>query len=68
MSANEKKEMLSFAIKINLIMGIYNLYLYSISELLFNLVIGSMNIGVWIFFRDIKIVSAINKYKQNKNS
>lgn len=68
MSANEKKEMLSFAIKINLIMGIYNLYLYSISELLFNLVIGSMNIGVWIFFRDIKIVSAINKYRQNKNS
>ena len=61
MSANEKKEMLSFAIKINLIMGIYNLYLYSISELLFNLVIGSMNIGVLIFFRDIKIVSAINK-------
>ena len=68
MSANEKKEMLSFAIKINLIMGIYNLYLYSISGLLFNLVIGSMNIGVWIFFRDIKIVSAINKYRQNKNS
>ena len=68
MSTNERKEMLSFAIKVNLIVGIYNFYLYSLSGLLFNLVIGSMNIGVWIFFRDIKIVSAINKYRQNKNN
>ena len=67
MSANERKEMLNFAIKINLIMGIYNLYLYSMSGLLLNLVIGSMNIGVWIFFRDVKLISAINKYRQNKN-
>ena len=67
MDKKEKKEMLSFAIKINLIVGIYNLYLYSISGLLFNIVIGSMNIGVWVFFRDVKILAALTKYKLNKN-
>jgi len=67
MDKKERKEMLSFAIKINLIVGIYNLYLYSISGLLFNIVIGSMNIGVWVFFRDVKILAALTKYKLNKN-
>ena len=67
MDKKERKEMLSFAIKINLIVGIYNLYLYSISGLLFNIVIGSMNIGVWVFFRDVKILAALTIYKLNKN-
>ena len=67
MDTKERKEMLSFAIKINLIVGIYNLYLYSVSGLLFNIVIGSMNIGVWVFFRDVKIIAALNKYRINKN-
>ena len=67
MDKKERKEMLSFAIKINLIVGIYNLYLYSISGLIFNIVIGSMNIGVWVFFRDVKILAALAKYKLNKN-
>ena len=66
MDTKERKEMLSFAIKINLIVGIYNLYLYSMSGLLFNLVIGSMNIGVWVFFRDIKVIALLNKYRLNK--
>ena len=66
MDTKERKEMLSFAIKINLIVGIYNLYLYSVSGLLFNIVIGSMNIGVWVFFRDIKVIALLNKYRLNK--
>ena len=66
MDTKERIEMLSFAIKINLIVGIYNLYLYSMSGLLFNLVIGSMNIGVWVFFRDIKVIALLNKYRLNK--
>ena len=68
MSANEKKEMLAFAIKINLLMGIYNLYLYSMSGMLFNLVIGSMNMGVFIFFRDVKIIKALNNYRHKRNN
>ena len=37
----------------NLFIGFYNLYLYSVGDSLFNLIIGSLNIGVWVFFRRI---------------
>ena len=53
MNKEEKIEMIKFIVKINLMVGLYNLYLYAFSGLLFNFIIGSMNIGVWIFFRDI---------------
>jgi len=36
---------------VNLLIGFYNLYLYSIEWNLFNLIIGSLNVGVWVFFR-----------------
>ena len=35
-----KKEILSIILKFNLIIGIYNLYLFSIGDSIFNLVIG----------------------------
>ena len=38
---------------INYFIGFYNLYLYSIEWYLFNLIIGSLNIGVWVFFRRV---------------
>ena len=59
MSYKEKKEMLKFAISLNLFIGIYNMYLYSQSDYLLNVIIGSINIGVWVFFRDMKIINAI---------
>ena len=59
MSYKEKKEMLKFAISLNLFIGIYNMYLYSHSDHLLNVIIGSINIGVWVFFRDMKIINAI---------
>ena len=68
MSTNEKKEMFKFAIKINLFMGIYNLYLFTFSGMYFNLIIGAMNLGVFIFFRDVKIVEALNQYISKKNT
>ena len=37
---------------INLIIGIYNIYLWTVGDNLFNLLIGSLNIGVWVFFRN----------------
>ena len=64
MSYKEKKEMLKFIISLNLIIGFYNLYLFAYSNLLLNLIIGSMNIGVWVFFRDMKLISIILKHKQ----
>jgi len=64
MSYKEKKEMLKFIITLNLVIGFYNLYLFAYSSLLLNLIIGSMNIGVWVFFRDMKLISIILKHKQ----
>tara|TARA_Y100000593_G_scaffold74406_1_gene136921 strand:+ start:42 stop:218 length:177 start_codon:yes stop_codon:yes gene_type:complete len=37
----------------NLFIGFYNIYLWSQGDWLFNLIIGSINIGVWVFFRNI---------------
>tara|TARA_Y100000590_G_C14839971_1_gene683448 strand:+ start:35 stop:223 length:189 start_codon:yes stop_codon:yes gene_type:complete len=59
MNKEEKIEMIKFIVKINLMVGLYNLYLYAFSGSLFNFIIGSMNIGVWVFFRDIKFVKFI---------
>ena len=67
MSRNEKKEMFEFAIKINLLIGMYNLFLFTFSGMYFNLVVGAMNLGVFIFFRDVKIVQALNKYINRRN-
>ena len=36
---------------INYIIGFYNLYLFSVGDKLFNLIVGILNIGVWVFFR-----------------
>ena len=68
MNTNDKKEMFKFAIKINLFMGIYNLFLFTFSGMYFNLVIGAMNLGVFIFFRDVKIVEALNQYISKKRT
>ena len=62
MKTNEKMEMLRFAITINLIIGLYNIFLFSYEKSLFNFIIGSLNIGVWVFFRDMKLIKAmVNK-------
>ena len=65
MNYKDKIEMLKFIILLNLIIGIYNLYLFSYSHLLFNLIIGSLNIGVWVFFRDMKLIHFLLRNKQN---
>ena len=66
-SITKKKEILSLILKFNLIIGIYNLYLFSTGNSLFNLVIGSMNIGVWTFFRDIVVINIKQKNKNKIN-
>ena len=52
-----KKEIIKLILKLNLILGIYNLFLFSQGNLLFNLLVGSLNIGIWVFFRDLKLLS-----------
>ncbi len=63
MNNKEKMELLKFAIQINLIVGMYNLFLYAYGKTILNLVIGSLNVGVWVFFRDMKIVQMILRKK-----
>ena len=47
----EKKTMIKYILWINLALGLQNLYFYVNNDSLFNLVIGALNIGVWVFFR-----------------
>ena len=51
---------------INLILGSYNLYLFTIGGLLFNLIIGVLNVGVWVFFRNPNFASEISGSKIRK--
>ena len=52
MSKKERRETLEMAIWINLIVGIYNLFVFTDLGSYFHLVLGSLNIGVWVFNRD----------------
>ena len=51
MSANDRKEMRNFSIILNMCLGVYNLLIFTGSGSILNLIIGSLNIGVFIFFR-----------------
>ena len=52
MSKSDKIEILKFTIWFNLFIGIYNIYVFNELNSLFHLVLGSVNIGVWVFFRE----------------
>ena len=68
MSKKNKNEIYSMALKLNLMLGLYNIFLFSLGENFYNLIIGSMNIGVWTFFRDKKLVmSIIRNFKVRKH-
>ena len=51
MSKKERKETLEMAIWINLIIGLYNLFIFSTMNSYFHFILGSLNIGVWVFNR-----------------
>ena len=64
--SNEKIRDLSTAAWLNLVLGIYNIYCFSIGHLLFNLVIGILNIGVWVFFRKPETIILLEKTKNDR--
>ena len=64
---SNKKEILKLIITLNLLLGIFNLYLFSQNFLIFNLLVGSANMGVWVFFRDLKLIPIIIKYNKIRN-
>ena len=48
----EKRATLRQIAWFNLFIGIYNLYLFSVGgDWIYNFLIGSLNIGVWVFNR-----------------
>ena len=47
----KKKQWLKYVLWINLGFGLQNLYFYVNNDSLFNLAIGALNIGVWVFYR-----------------
>ena len=64
---NERIEILKLAIWFNLFIGIYNLYIFNEMNSLFHLVLGSVNIAVWVFFRERYLnFSFASLFKTNK--
>ena len=52
MNKSEKVQNIKHIIWFNLFIGIYNLYMFNELNSIFHLVLGSMNIGVWVFYRE----------------
>ena len=48
-------ELFKMTLWLNLVIGIYGIYLFSSGQSLFNLIIGSVNIGVWVFLRKVRV-------------
>ena len=64
---NDRIEMLKLTIWFNLFIGIYNLYIFNEFNSLFHLVLGSVNIAVWVFFRERYLnFSFASLFKTNK--
>jgi hypothetical protein len=49
----EKREVLRYTAWLYLFIVFYNMYLWGVGDWWFNLVIGSLNIGAWVFFRKV---------------
>ena len=58
--SKEKANDLSSIAWLNLVLGLYNIYLFTVGHLLFNFIIGSLNIGVWAFFRKPETLISLN--------
>ena len=66
---NDRIELLKWTIWFNLFIGIYNLYVFNEMNSLFHLVLGSVNIGVWVFFRERYLnFSFASLFKQSKKN
>ena len=52
MSVKEKAGNLAIVVWFNLIIGIYNIYVFQQDLNMFNLTVGIFNVGVWVFLRN----------------
>jgi len=69
---NNKIEILKLIIWFNLFIGIYNIHIFNEMHSLFHLILGSTNIGVWVFFRekylDFSLAKIFDIKKKRQNS
>jgi len=63
MSLKEKSKSLAYIVWFNLLMGLYNLYIFKQDDTIFNLSVGILNIGVWVFLRNNELRIAYLKKK-----
>ena len=68
MTKNDKIEAIKTTIWINLFIGIYNLYVFNELNSIFHLVLGSLNIGVWVFYREKYLNFSFAEIFKNKES
>ena len=64
MEKSEKIQNIKYIIWFNLFIGMYNLYMFNEMNSFFHLVLGSLNIAVWVFSREKYLnfsLSAITK-------
>ncbi|OUT37422.1 MAG: hypothetical protein CBB66_06775 [bacterium TMED6] len=59
--SNSKKSQFKYILLLNLIIGIHNIINYSINGHLTALIIGIINIGVWVILRDMRLIPVILK-------
>ncbi len=66
MENTERLQIIKMTIWFNLFIGLYNIYVFNELNSIFHLVLGSLNIGVWVFCREKYLnISLISDKKQN---
>ena len=67
MTKREKLQIIKFTIWFNLFIGVYNIYVFNEFNSIFHLVLGSLNIGVWVFCREKYLnLSFVSLFKPNR--
>ena len=65
MEKSEKIQNIKYIIWFNLFIGIYNLYMFNEMNSIFHLVLGSLNIGVWVFCREKYLKFSLSMITKN---
>ena len=60
MNGKNNNNNLKITVWFNLFIGFYNIYMFNELNSIFHLVLGSLNIGVWVFFRERYITSNVS--------
>ena len=62
----EKQKQLKGILLLNLIIGVYNIIIFSLYEYPTALIVGILNVGAWVMLRDLKIITIIIKNNKKR--